>query len=168
MRTSDLIIIGRISGLYGVKGWVKIFSHSEPREKILEYSPWLVQDREGWQVMEVEEGRRHGKGVVARLKDCTDRDEARNLIGKDIALTRDQLPELEAGNYYWSDLEGLKFISSQGVELGILDHLIETGGNDVMVVKGEKEILIPYIKGEVVTEVNLENGTLTVDWDPDY
>ena len=126
-QSSELIIIGRISGLYGVKGWVKIFSHSEPREKILEYSPWLVQSREGWQVMEVEEGRRHGKGVIVRLKDYTDRDKARTLIGKDIALTRDQLPELEEGNYYWSDLEGLKVISSQGGELGLLDHLIETG-----------------------------------------
>lgn len=167
-QSSELIIIGRISGLYGIKGWVKVFSHTKPREKILEYIPWQVPGREGWQVVDVAEGCGHGKGVIARLKDCTDRDTAKAMIGKDIAIHRDQLPKLDPGNYYWSDLEGLDVITVKGVELGTLDHLIETGSNDVMVVKGDRERLIPYLQGEVVLQVNLENGTLTVDWDPDF
>jgi 16S rRNA processing protein RimM len=167
-QLDDLLIVGRISGLFGVKGWVKIFSHTDPREKIVEYNPWYVRKGKGWQKMKVVQGQRHGKGVIVQLESCNDRDAASTLIGADIALHRDQLPHLQAGEYYWTDLEGLRVVTTQGKELGRVDHLIETGSNDVLVVKGDRERLVPYIRDEVIVRVNLAEGIIEVDWDPEF
>ena len=114
------------------------------------------------------EGSRHGKGVVARLVGCDDRDQAQSLMGYEIGVYRDQLPETEPGEYYWNDLKGLKVVTLQGESLGIVDHLIETGANDVLVVKGERERLIPFVQDQVVTKVDLDNGEIQVDWDKDF
>lgn len=167
----DLVVLGRISGLYGVRGWVRVFSHTEPRERIVRYSPWLVRSNgpagKQWRSMEVIAGKRHGKGVVARLESIEDRDAAAALMEAEIAVHRDQLPELEPGDYYWTDLEGLAVVTTEGVALGRVDHLIETGSNDVLVVQGERERLIPYTDDAVV-EVDLEAETIQVDWDPEF
>ena len=167
-QPDNLVISGRITGLYGVKGWVKIFSDTEPRENIIQYTPWYVRTSDGWKEMKVAEGRRHGKGVVARLESYNDRDAASTLIGAEIALRRDQLPALEQGEYYWTDLIGLKVVTGDGTELGVIDRLFETGANDVVVVKGDRERLIPYLPGQVITRVDLKAGEMEVDWDPDF
>jgi 16S rRNA processing protein RimM len=164
----DLMIVGRISGLFGVKGWIKIFSYTDPRENIVHYNPWLIKTENGWREVKVDQGQRHGKGVIAKLESCDDRDAASKLIGSDIALRKEQLPTLEKDEYYWTDLEGLKVITIEGQELGQVDHLIETGANDVLVVKGDRERLIPYIREQVVTRIDLENGIIEVDWDPEF
>ena len=167
--TSDRkIVIGRIAGLYGVRGWVKVYSWTEPREAIIGYSPWQVRIGGGWREMRVAEGRRHGKGVVVRLEGCDDRDEAAKLLGAEIAISRSQLPGTAAGEYYWTDLVGLKVVTREGVELGVVKSLMETGANDVLVVQGERERLIPYLFGEVVMEVDLEHRLMRVDWDPEF
>ena len=160
--------MGRISGLYGVRGWVKIRSDTVPRERIVEYSPWQVEIEGQWRAMEVAEGRRQGKGVVARLQGCDDRDGAAPLIGAAIAVRREQLPAPEPGEYYWADLEGLAVVTAEGVELGTVDHLFETGANDVLVVRNGRERLIPFIQGQVVLDVDLEAGRMRVDWDPEF
>jgi 16S rRNA processing protein RimM len=121
-----------------------------------------------WQERQVAEGSRHGKGVVARLVGCDDRDQAQSLMGYEIGVYRDQLPETEPGEYYWNDLKGLRVVTLQGESLGIVDHLIETGANDVLVVKGERERLIPFVQDQVVTKVDLDNGEIQVDWDKDF
>ena len=163
----DPLIVGRINGLYGVRGWVKVFSHTAPRERIVDYSPWLVRRTGGWSPMKVASGRVQGKGVVVRLEGVEDRDAAAALVGAEIALRRDQLPRLPDGEYYWADLIGLHVVTVEGVELGRVDHLLETGANDVLVVMGERERLVPYTESAVVS-VDLDAGRLTVDWDPEF
>lgn len=166
--SKDLILLGRISGLYGVRGWVKVYSYTEPRENILGFSPWHVRLGGEWQFREVAEGRVHGKGIVARLSDVEDRDAAAALVGADIAISRDRLPAPAPGEYYWTDLIGLRVFTLAGAELGVVDHLLETGANDVLVVQGERERLIPFIREQVVVEIDLERGVMRVDWDPDF
>lgn len=164
----NTVILGRITGLYGVKGWVKVYSETDPRQNILKYRPWLLRLRNGWQPCEVEEGRTQGKGVVAKLRGIDDRDQAVELLQVEIAVRRDQLPRPKPGEYYWTDLEGLRVETISGVDLGSLDHLFATGANDVMVVKGERERLVPFIRGQVVKEVDLSARRMRVDWDPEF
>ena len=161
------IVLGRISGVFGVKGWVKVFSYTEPREAVLGYASWLLGQKGQWQSATVAEGQRHGKGVVARIEGFEDRDQAATLVGTQIGVPRGELPETEDGHYYWSDLEGLMVVRSDGSELGKVAYLLETGAHDVMVIKGETEQLVPFVKDEIVIDVDLAAGVITVDWDWD-
>ncbi len=163
-----LVVLGQINGVFGVRGWVKVFSHTEPRENIVRYRDWLVAGPSGWEPMRVLEGRRHGKGVIARLAGCEDRDAAQALIGREIAVRRSQLPPLEAGSWYWTDLEGMEVVTEQGESLGQVAHLFATGANDVMVVKGDRQRLIPFVTGQVVKDVDTDAGRIRVDWDPEF
>lgn len=167
-QKEEMIIMGRVSGLFGVQGWVKVFSHTEPRENILQYKPLYLELQGKWQPIDLIDGRCQGKGIVAKFKGYADRDAASALIDVKIAVRQEQLPELAQGEYYWSELEGLKVVTTKGIELGVVDHLIETGANDVLVVKGDRERLIPYVRPDVVTELDKENGYLKVEWDPDF
>jgi len=168
-KKSDFIVVGRISGLYGVRGWVKVFSHTQPRENILRYSTWYLKRNGEWQETGLEDGRQQGKGIVAKLRGCDDRDAAAALMDTTVAIKREQLPQAEADEYYWADLQGLRVNNLEGVELGTVSHLLETGANDVLVVKqGREERLIPFVQGQFVTRIDLEAGEMTVDWDPDF
>ena len=164
----DVLVMGRIASPYGVKGWVRINTFTADPGNLLDYSPWYVQQRGQWQVIEVLAGRQHGKGLVVHLKSCNDRDAAAALTGTDIGIYRSQLPAAAADEYYLSYLVGLKVITTCDRVMGVVDHLFETGANDVMVVKGEQECLVPYIPGQVVESVDLENSMIRVDWDPDF
>lgn len=161
-------MVGRISGVYGVKGWVRIHSYTEPRENILGYRPWYLSRDGERQVWRLAEGRTHGKGIVVRLSGCEDRDQAATLVGAEVVVARAQLPATAPDEFYWSDLEGLRVSTRQGRDLGVVDHLLETGANDVLVVMGERERLIPYLWGDVVLEVDLAKRSMTVDWDPEF
>jgi 16S rRNA processing protein RimM len=163
-----MIPVGRISGVYGVKGWVKVFSYTEPRDNITRYQPWYLDCGAGWQSRQVAESRRHGKGVIARLDGCADRDHALALMNCEIGVRREQLPATAPGEYYWNDLIGLEVVNQQGERFGRVDNLLETGANDVLVVQGERERLIPFVVDKVVTDVDLEAGVIRVDWDKDY
>jgi len=158
------IAVGRVVGLFGVYGWVKLFSHTRPREAILRYRPWHVDVGGVVRTIEVLEGRLHGKGLVARLAGCDSRDVAAALIGADIAIDASQLPATGAREYYWAELEGLRVVNLAGVELGSVSHLIETGANDVMVVRGDRERLIPFAPG-YIQDVDLDTSVIRVDWD---
>jgi len=143
--------VGKLNGLFGVKGWVKIFSNTQPKENILSYSPWYLKRNGQWQEFKLLSGKSHGKGVIAHLEGCTDRDIAAELIGSEIAIKREQLAK------------------------PAITSMLETGANDVIVITGEKdskgkkrERLIPFLTDEVVQEVNLEQGFMTVDWDRDF
>ena len=166
--TDQFVTVGRISGVFGLRGWVKVFSDTDPRDHIVQFDPWYVRIGGQWREMRIADGHAQGKGVVALLDGIDDRDAASALVGADIAVRREQLPELAQGEYYWSDLIGLNVVTVDGVELGTVDRLMETGANDVLVVKGERERLIPYLPGQVITEVDLDNGLLRVDWDPEF
>jgi 16S rRNA processing protein RimM len=156
-----------VSGLFGVRGWVKVFSYTQPREAILDYRRWFLGRRGQWQAIAIEEGKRHGKSVIAHLDGVDDRDTAAQLIESEIAVPRRDLPEAEAGTYYWADLEGLQVVQRDGTALGTVGYLLETGANDVLVVEGETERLIPFIAGDVVIDVDVDKGVITVDWEWD-
>ena len=166
--TDDVLVMGRIASPYGVRGWVRINTFTAVPGNLLEYTPWYLQQRGEWQTVKVLAGKQHGKGLVVHLKSCNDRDAAAALTGTDIGIYRSQLPAPAAEEYYWSDLVGLQVITTGDRVLGVVDHLFETGANDVMVVKGEQECLVPYIPGQVVESVDLENSMIRVDWDPDF
>ena len=136
--------------MFGVRGWVKIYSYTDPREAILKYECWLLGHENDWQSAEVAEGQRHGKTVVARISGFDDRDRATTLIGKEIAVLRDALPKTEDGHYYWQDLEGLAVVRRDGSTLGNVAYLLETGAHDVMVVKGDVD---PQAVAQALTAV---------------
>jgi 16S rRNA processing protein RimM len=161
------VVLGRVSGLFGVRGWVKVYSYTEPREAVLNYDRWLLSAKDGWQEATVAEGQRHGKTVIARIDGYVDRDEAAKLVGAEIGVPRNELPETARGEYYWSDLEGLTVVHRDGTELGKVDYLLETGANDVLVVRGITERLIPFVMDKVVLGVDLDKGEIEVDWEWD-
>lgn len=166
-RPDGLVQLGRISGLFGVQGWVKVFSDTRPREAIVNYSPWFVKLGGAWREIEVENGRAHGKGVVAKLAGFDDRDRATGLVGAEIAVKIGQLPPPKQGEYYWAQLVGLEVVNLAGQRLGKVDHLLETGANDVLVVSNGKEHWLPATSN-VIREVDLEAGRIRVEWDADY
>lgn len=162
------VVLGRLSGLYGVRGAFKVFSGTEPREAICDYPDWLVRHRGEWQSRRLIEGRRHGRTVVARIDGVDDRNVAATMLGSDIAVRREALPRLAAGEYYWADLIGLDVITGDGVNLGHVQRLFTTGANDVMVIAGERERWLPFLRDNVVRDVDLTAGVMVVDWDPDF
>ncbi|MCG3143708.1 MAG: Ribosome maturation factor RimM [Gammaproteobacteria bacterium] len=162
------VILGKVSGLFGVQGWVRVYSHTRPIENILSYTPWYLQKAGSWQPYELAEGRPHGKGMVARLAGVEDRDLARSLVGAAIAVKRSQLPASAAGEYYHADLVGMAVVNREGVALGTVQRIFETGAHDVLVVRGEHEHLIPLVFGVHVLGVDEAGGVIEVDWREDY
>ncbi|MDE2234685.1 MAG: ribosome maturation factor RimM [Gammaproteobacteria bacterium] len=165
---SRRIVIGRVTGHFGVRGWLKIQSWTEPREKIVEYRRWQLQAGDEWQERLVTAGRVHGKSIIAHVQDVDSREQAAALIGADIAISRQQLPQTGPGEYYWADLVGLRVQLMDGRELGRVKNLLATGANDVLVVQGEREHLIPFLRGRVIKDVDLDAQLMRVDWDPDF
>ena len=173
----ETVVLGKVTSAFGVKGWIKVFSYTQPRLNILNYRPWLLKRDGKWQQVELIEGRQQGKTVAARLKGVNNRDEAEALSGTEIAVTSDQLPQLGEDEFYWRDLEGLRVVNTEQIDLGKVSHLIETGSNDVLVVnqviekegggKGKKERLIPYTPDAVV-KVDKEAQQIIVEWDADF
>lgn len=164
------VLVGRIVGLYGVQGWLKIESWTEPRTRIFDYQPWRLAAAAGTET-EVKgvRGRPQGKGLIASLPQVNDREQAAALIGMDIYVDRELLPPPGKDEFYWVDLEGLEVVTVEGVKLGRVSHLFATGANDVVVVKdGERERLIPFVQGSYVRTVDLSGGSMVVDWDPEF
>ncbi len=164
--------LGRISGIHGVQGWVKVYSETQPRENIFSYSPWNISLSGETRQLEVLHWRKQGKTLIAKLEGLDDRDEARAFIGAQIAVDKNQLPSLPKNEYYWHQLVGLTvFTRHEGLDqaLGEVVDLMETGSNDVMVVRSEnKEHLVPWVVGEFVLNVDLDSGRIDVDWDPEF
>lgn len=167
---SRRVLVGRIVGLYGVQGWLKIESWTEPRTKIFDYQPWQLDTAAGvtTDVAGVK-GRPQGKGLIATLPNVDDREQAAGLVGQDIYVNRAQLPAPAKGEYYWVDLEGLEVVTVEGVALGRVSHVFATGANDVVVVKDStRERLVPFVQGSYVQSVDLAEGRMVVDWDPEF
>jgi 16S rRNA processing protein RimM len=167
-KPTKWVTLGRVSGVFGVKGWLKVQSYTEPRDNIARFGTWTLRMNGTDRLFDVEEGQSHGGSVVAKLHGIDDRDEARDLVGADIVVERERLPPTREGELYWTDLEGLEVRTTNGVVLGKVDHLLATGGNDVLVLDSTPERLIPFIVGSVVQEVDLAAGRIVVDWSRDY
>lgn len=175
---ADLVVIGRLFGTFGVKGWLKVYSYTDPLDNFLDYHYCQIQRHGAWQAAQIAEGKVHGKGLIVRLKGIDDPEQAATYVGCDVAVVATQLPLLSEGEYYWRQLEGLQVIVDHPQRgrliLGRVDHLLETGANDVLVVRGDensidrRERLIPYLPEQVVFEINLAAQTMRVDWDPDF
>lgn len=168
----EFVLLGRVSGVFGVQGWIKVHSDTAPRDNIFNYHPWYLQRQGQWQAFELEAGQVHGKGLIARLAGCSDRDQAAELVGSDIAIRREQLPPAGEDEYYWSDLTGLQVETVAGRPLGTVTRLMETGANDVLVVRepgeGGRERLIPFLRDQVIRGIDLAARRMVVDWDPDF
>jgi 16S rRNA processing protein RimM len=161
------LIIGRINGVYGVKGWVKIYSHTDPIGNILHYQPWWVKKQGQWVSMNVLNSHepQGGKAIVAQIEGVDSREQAREMMGADIAIERNQLPENDQA-FYWTDLIGCQVVNHQGKTLGLVTELVETGAHDVLRVKGDSaQYLIPFVFDVYVSDVDLEAKRINVDWD---
>jgi 16S rRNA processing protein RimM len=163
------VILGQVVGVFGVKGWVKIRSDTDPRANILEYSPWYLKQNGAWVGHRVLASQQQNKGLIVQFEGINDRDIAAQLMGCEIAVPRTQLPTPAKGEYYWTDLIGLRVRNQQGEDLGEVTGLLETGANDVLVVRdGELEHLIPYVTGYYVLKVDPVAGMIDVDWQRDF
>lgn len=169
--SEEFVLVGKISGVFGVKGWMKVFSFTEPRKNILSYSPLYISRKGKWVEAKLTGGRVQGKGIVMGLVDITNPDHVLPLIGSELAIRKEQLKPAGTGQFYWSDLIGLTVINLDDVVLGQVDSLFETGANDVLLVKSKEqqtEMLIPFVMGEFVKQVDLDKKTIQVDWELDY
>ncbi len=159
------IIIGRLAGAYGIKGWSHLISFTDPQENILHYSNWQIQKNNIWQSVSREAEKKHGNGFVVKLTGCDDRDQALLLKNTEIAIDSADLPKAPDNQYYWDDLIGFTVIDLSRKSLGTIDYLFATGANDVIAVSlDKKQHFIPYLK-EVVKSVDVNNKIITVDWE---
>lgn len=162
------IIIGRFGAVFGLKGWIKVISFTNPPENVLNYQPWLVQQKHEWQVVEFAESKIQHKTIIVRLPDCHEPEQAKTYTNKNIAIEHGALPTLSANEYYWEDLKGLKVINKQNEELGIVDSVMATGANDVLVVMQDRtQRLIPFVK-PFILQVDLKERRIMVDWEKDF
>ncbi|MGH8530294.1 MAG: ribosome maturation factor RimM [Nevskiales bacterium] len=168
------VILGRIGAPFGVRGWVRVQSYTDPLEKIASYANWQLGQADAWQIYRPMQIQHAGGALAVQLADeqgaaLTDREAAVRLTNCEIAVWRSELPALETGEYYWTDLIGLEVVNRDGQRFGTIEQILETGANDVLVVKeGKRERLIPFVQGPVVQSVDLPGRRMTVDWDAEF
>ncbi|CAG9295792.1 ribosome maturation factor RimM [Celerinatantimonas diazotrophica] len=175
MSHPETVIVGRLGAVYGIKGWLKVNSFTEQAEAIFEYSSWMVGKDGQFNPVEVTEWRRHNHSLIVKLSGFDAREQSQTLTGLEIAVAAEQLPELAEDEFYWRDLLGMRVVNRQGYDLGKVTDLMETGSNDVLVVKanlkdafGKKERLIPFVESQMVDSVDQCAQIITVDWDPGF
>ncbi|GAA0820799.1 ribosome maturation factor RimM [Colwellia sp. D2M02] len=175
MSKEKEITLGKVGAVYGIKGWLKIHSFTDDPDAILDYFPWSLKLGNNIQTVKITDWRKHNKGLIVKVQGIDDRDIAQALVGSEIFINELALPELPEGDFYWRDLIGMSVVTSQGYDLGVVTEMMETGANDVLVVKanlndgfGQKERLIPYLLEQVVQSVSAENKQICVDWDPGF
>ena len=176
-KRSNLISVGRVTGVFGIKGWLKVKSFTRPEADILQYSPWWLKTSHGVKEVEIDSWKSANNGWLVHIKGVDDRDVASAYTLVDIAIEKHLLPELDSGDFYWHQLIGLQVFSCyEGLEtdLGVVDSLLETGANDVLVVKpsesslDDKERLVPYVPDMYVLAVDLDSNCIRVAWDPEF
>lgn len=167
VQDRQLIVLGQVGAPWGVRGWVRLNSYTEPREALLDYRDFYLRQDGEWRAARFAEGRPQGKSLVGRLDGVTDRDEALLFRGAEIGVQREQMPDPGDGHFYWSDLEGLTVRRQDGQVLGQVAYMLATGEHDVMVVRGERETLIPFVMRKFVLDVDLDKRLISVDWEWD-
>ena len=174
-QPSNPIVVGKLGSAYGIRGWLRVFSSTEYAENIFEYQPWFINRSGQWQHIEIEAWKNHNQDVIVKLIGFDDRDAANVLTNCEIYVDSTQLPVLDGDEFYWKDLIGCHVITVEGYDLGIVDDMMETGSNDVLVIKanlkdafGIKERLVPYLDGQVIKKVDLNTKIIEVDWDPGF
>ncbi len=170
---SRRVTLGRVAGVFGVKGWVKVVSNTRPADNLLRYPQWWLGADEGYLATLID-AKAQVNGIIAQLsgrdgQPITDRDIAARLVGKDISIDRAELPPAPPGSYYWADLIGMVVVSGQDEPLGTVTAMMENGVQDVLVLNdGTVERLIPFVQGPIILKVDLETRRIVADWSPDY
>ena len=164
---SEPVVVGRINGVFGTRGWVKVISYTRPRDNLMAYRPWFLRQDSRWREYPIKAVRRHHGGLIAELEGIADRDLGAALVGSEIGVNRAQFGATDEGEYFWSDLIGLKVVNADGETLGTVAGLLETPAHDVLRVRGERERLIPFVRDVYVTEVAVGAGEIRVDWHAD-
>jgi 16S rRNA processing protein RimM len=159
--------MGRITGPFGVKGWIRVQPYTGAPAGLLAYQRWWVEQEGGWTQRRIEKAQVQGTAVAAKFAGCEDREAAGAYKGREVAVAREELPAAAENEFYWVDLIGLRVVNTAGEDLGAVDRVLETGANDVLVVQGDRERLIPFIE-QVVLEVDLAAGVIRVDWGSDF
>lgn len=162
-----VVILGKVAGTFGVHGWVKINSYTDPPENILEYAELLLGSPGRWTTIQLENGRVTGKGVLGKLKGIETPEDARTRVGAELGVRRSEMPPPAPGEYYWSDLEGVEAESATGEKLGKVDHFRSTPVGTMIVIRGERELWVPFVKDRIV-KVDLEQGRIVLDWSLDW
>ena len=168
MSTDRRILLGRVAGDFGVRGELKLLSWTDPRDAIFKYQPWILRSGQAEREVSGVRGRDTGKLLIAAFPGIENREQAEALKGAEIWVSRSQLPAPRPGEYYWVDLEGLAVQTVEGVALGTVSHLFDTGANPVMVISGDRERLVPFVTDQYVQSVDFDAGLIVVDWDPDF
>jgi 16S rRNA processing protein RimM len=182
---ANMVVMGRVVAPYGVYGWVKVKPDTEELDGLFDYDTWWLGKAGQWREMQVETAKIHTDLLLVKLAGVHDRDAALALKGMQVSIPRAMLPALSsADEYYWSDLIGLQVSNTQGVNLGEVVDVFETGANDVVVVRTHQEAtstgtdktkktakpeekLLPFI-ADVILKVDLQNKSMLVDWDADF
>lgn len=168
-KPEPMVIMGRVASAFGIRGWVKIQPFSEFVDSLLEYKTWYLGHENGsWREVNVIKCETHDKTLAVQFPDCPDRNAAEKLKGLLIAVPRSSLPAQDEGEYYWADLIGLTVVNEAGETLGVVAELLDTGANDVLIVRGNgPDILIPFLDS-VIGPVDMAAKTIQVDWSADY
>jgi 16S rRNA processing protein RimM len=164
---ADLVVMGRITGAFGIKGWIKILPFTGAPQNLLAYPRWWVGNASGWREHCIELAKVQSGSVVAKLAGCEERDAAALFRGREVAVPRALLPAAAENEFYWADLIGLDVVNMGGDDLGVVSQVVETGANDVLVVEGDRERLIPFTE-QVVKQVDVAARVIRVDWGSDY
>jgi 16S rRNA processing protein RimM len=174
-KQNERIVMGKLGSTYGIRGWLKVFSYTDNAESIFDYSPWYLNQKGEWVEYKVESWKRHGQGYVCKLAGLDVREDAQLMTNFEIAIDPASLPELSEDEFYWRELFGMQVFTTKGYNLGEVTDLLETGSNDVLVIKanlkdafGQKERLIPYLEEQVIKKVDREARRIEVDWDPGF
>jgi 16S rRNA processing protein RimM len=163
------ILVGRIHGAFGVRGELKLESLTDPQTNLLRYQPLILRDAQGRErEIDGARGRIGGKGLIGTLPGVEDRDAAEALRGAELYVLRSMLPPPKEGEFYWVDLDGMSVANLDGVEFGTVGSVFSNGANDVMMVRGDRERLIPFARPDYVKSLDFDNGRIIVDWDADF
>ncbi|MDX3773283.1 ribosome maturation factor RimM [Chromatiaceae bacterium AAb-1] len=175
MSSEDIVVLGKFGAVYGINGWLKVTSYTDFPEGIFDYTPWQICLQGNWQPVQISSWKRHNNGLIVKLENVNERELAQRYVNADIAVASDVLPELSDDEFYWRDLIGLAVVNEQGYHLGEVTDLMETGSNDVLVVKanrtdafGKKERLLPFLTDTVIKKVDITQRCISVDWDPAF
>ncbi|WP_354622632.1 ribosome maturation factor RimM [Psychromonas sp. MME2] len=173
-KVAEPIVIGKFGAVYGIKGWLKVHSYTDDAESIFEYKPLLMKSKGQFQDVIITDWKRHNNGFVAKVAEFDVREDAQALVGLELFVDSKELPELE-DDFYWRDLIGCQVHTDKGYHLGVVTDMMETGSNDVLVVKansndafGQKERLIPFIEQQVISNIDIKNKLIEVNWEPDF
>jgi len=145
---------------------LKLFSFTEKKESIFTYTPWLIKNNNTWTTIDIEYKKNKKDFFLIKIKNINDRILAKQLTNVNILTEKYNLPILNINEYYWNDLINCRVISIYGDYLGIVDNLIYTGSNDILIVKNinKIDILIPFLHETIIKKVDIHNYTITVDW----